>query len=317
LGWVQGHQVIGKKGNVDMPVSNRLRGVFAYPLTPTKNDGKEIDGIRLQSMLDFLISNRVHGITVLGSTGSIGSFNEDESKEIAEIAVKHVDGRVPIYIGTGSMSTDETIRRSEHAERVGASGIQLVAMAHWPLTEDELYDYYRDVASAVSLPILVHNGPALSGMDLKPPLLIRLAKIDNIRHFKEGSGDLARMSRLRQITGGKIELWYDQDATALQGLFAGADVWTPVVSALIPSDCVKLFELAVENHDVAKARQLFDRMFPLIDFVATKGAVRVLHSAFEMMGQPAGSPRRPLKSLEPTDQETLRKLLVNYGLLAN
>jgi dihydrodipicolinate synthase/N-acetylneuraminate lyase len=104
---------------------------------------------------------------------------------------------------------------------------------------------------------------------VKNSLLIRLAQIENIRHFKEGSGGLAHMTRLRQLTGGKIELWYDQDTTALQGLLAGAEVWTPAISALIPRECVELFELAAERHDVASAQRLFDRMSPLIDFVST------------------------------------------------
>jgi 4-hydroxy-tetrahydrodipicolinate synthase len=282
-----------------------------------KGDGKEIDEERLRTLLDFLIQNKVRGLVVVGSTGSIGSFDEDERRRIAEVAVEHVKDRVPIFVGTGSMKTEQAVRLSRHAEKIGADGVQVVAMAHWPLTEAELYGYYRDIASAVSIPILVHNVPALSGMDLKPPLLARLAQIENIRYLKEGSGDLSRITRLRRMTEGRIELWHDQDVTALQGLLSGADVWAPVVSALMPSQCVELFDLAVEKHKLEAARDLFERMFPLIDFISQKTAVRALHTAFDLMGEPVGPPRRPLRLLDRADRAELRTLLSDFGLLTH
>ena len=148
-----------------MATPKKLRGIVGYPVTPMKGDGKEIDEERLRTLLDFLIQNKVRGLVVVGSTGSIGSFDEDERRRIAEVAVEHVKDRVPIFVGTGSMKTEQAVRLSRHAEKIGADGVQVVAMAHWPLTEAELYGYYRDIASAVSIPILVHNVPALSGMD--------------------------------------------------------------------------------------------------------------------------------------------------------
>jgi 4-hydroxy-tetrahydrodipicolinate synthase len=295
--------------------SKSPRGIFGYPVTPMKGDGREIDEERLRTLLDFLIRNKVHGLVVVGSTGCIGSFSEEERQRIAEVAVKHVKGRVPIFVGTGSMRTEQAVRLSKHAEEIGADGVQVVAMAHWPLTEAELYNYYRDIASAVSIPILVHNVPALSGMDLKPPLLARLAQIENIRYVKEGSGDLPRITRLRPITQGRVDLWHDHEATGLQGLLAGADVWAALSANIMPRQCVELFELAVEKRKLEAARDLFERMFPLIDFISQRSAVRVFHTAFDLMGEPVGSPRRPLRLLERTDRAELNALLSDFGLI--
>lgn len=299
-----------------MRISEKQRGIVGYPVTPTKNDGKEIDEDRFRALIDFLIQNSVHGLAVVGSTGSIGSFSEEERRRIAEIAVAQVKNRVPVYVGTGSMNTGEAIRLSRHAEEIGAHGVQVVAMAHWPLTEAELYDYYRDIASAISIPIVVHNVPSLSGMDLTPPLLARLSQIESIRYIKEGSGDLARITQLRQMTDGNVEIWHDQDVTALQGFMAGAAVWAPVVSAIMPRACVDLFELAVEKREFDAARDLFERMFPLIDFISRKTAVRALHTAFELMGESVGRPRPPLRLLDSADRAKLKALLSGFGLLS-
>lgn len=298
-----------------MTSAKRLRGIIGYPVTPMKDDGKEIDENRLRRLLEFLIRGGVHALAVLGSTGSIGSFSEEERRRIAEVTVEHVKGRLPVYVGTGSMSTEEAVRLSMHAEKIGAAGVQLVAMAHWPLTDAELYGYYREVTSAISIPVIVHNVPALSGMDLKPGLLARLAEIENVQYFKEGSGDLARITRLRQMTKGRVTLCHDQDVTALQGLLAGADVWTPIVSAIMPRHCVDLFRLAVEERKLDAARDFFERIFPLIDFISQKSPVRALHTAFELMGDPVGSPRRPLRPLESSDREQLKVLMSELGLL--
>ena len=296
-----------------MPGREKLRGVVGYPVTPFKNSGRTLNEDRFCALLDFLIESGICGLTIIGSTGSFGSFGEEERKTIAAVAARHINGRVPVFIGTGATTTDEAVRLTKHAQDIGAAGVQVAAMAHWPLNEAELYKYYRDIASAVSISIVVHNVPGLSGMDLRPPLLARLAQIENVTSFKEGSGDLARVSRLNQLIARDVEIWHDQDVTALQGLLAGADVWAPVVSALMPGRCVELYELAVAKQDLRAARTLFDRMFPLIDFVTQKSAVRALHTAFELLGDPVGPPRAPLQPLDGDDRKELERLLSQSG----
>jgi len=296
-----------------VPPREKLRGVVGYPVTPLKAGGTKLDEDRFCTMLDILIESGVCGQTIIGSTGSFGSFAEEERKTIAAVAAGHINGRVRVFIGIGATATDEAIRLAKHAQDVGAAGVQVAAMMHWPLTESELYTYYSAIAAAVSISVVVHNVPALSGMDLQPPLLARLAQIENVVCFKEGSGDLARVSRLKHLTDRDIEIWHDQDATALQGLAAGADVWAPVVSALLPDRCVELYELAVTKKDFSAARRLFDRMFPVIDFVTKKGAVRALHTAFELLGNPVGSPRPPLQLLDGDDRKELDTLLSQSG----
>src|SRR5258706_15905076 len=114
-----------------------FRGVFAYPLTPTQDDGARVDEIRLCELIDEFIDAGARGIVVLGSTGAVGSFSEQERRSIAEAAARHVDGRVPLVVGTGAMTTEETNRLSPHAQSVGAAGLQIVPLPHWPLTEGE------------------------------------------------------------------------------------------------------------------------------------------------------------------------------------
>jgi len=290
-----------------------FQGVFAYPVTPTKDDGASVDEARLCELIDEFVDAGAHAIVVLGSTGAVGSFSEEERKSIARIAAGHIAGRVPLFVGTGAQTTEETKRLSLHAESVGAAGLQIVPMSHWPLTEAEIFEHYRQIGEAVSIPIAVHNCPSLTGIDMKPALLARLTEIRNVRFLKEGSGDQARAPILRRITEGKVPLWQDSETMALHGLLAGAEVWSTMTPNLFPRGAVQLYELAAVKKDVDRARQLFEKMFPVIEFVFEKSGVRAIHTALDIVGRSAGAPRRPIRMLGREDRAALERLMRSCG----
>jgi len=175
----------------------RLRGVFSFTATPMRDDGATIDLDRLRSHLDWQTENGVHGIAVLGSTGSNGSFSEKEREELIRVTVKHVNGRLPVMAGTGSITTDEAVRMSRFAEDVGADAVIVVPITYWPLTDNEVYEHYSRIAKAIKIPVIIYNNPGTTGVDIKPPLLARLAEIENIQGVKESSGDLSRITQIR------------------------------------------------------------------------------------------------------------------------
>ena len=210
-----------------MATNKTLRGVFSFSVTPTTDDGGRIDHDRLRQFLDFQIEQGVHGIAVFGSTGSNGSFSEEEKRETMKVAVKHVNGRVTLIFGTGAITTAEAVRQSKFAEEAGADGLLVVPITYWPLAENEVYEHYEAIAT----------------------------------------------------------------------------------------ECVELFGLAVEKNDMIRSRELFDRLFPLCDFMCLKSHVRVAHTALELLGRPMGPPRRPLRMLEPRDRAELERLLREFGAL--
>ena len=298
-----------------MGMNKTLRGVFSFSVTPTKDDGDRIDHDRLREFLDFQIEQGVHGIAVFGSTGSNGSFGEEEKRETMKVAVKHVKGRVPLIFGTGAITTAEAVRQSRYAEDVGADGLLVVPITYWPLTENEVYEHYRAIASAVKIPITVYNNPWTTGVDIKPPLLARLAEIDNIRCVKESSGDLTRITAIRRLTKGKMTVFAGWESNTLQAFMVGAEGWFSGMTNITPRECAELFDLAVEKNDMIRSRELFDRLFPLCDFMCAKSHVRVAHTALELLGRPMGPPRRPLRMLEPRDRAELQRLLEEFGAL--
>lgn len=296
-------------------MAQKFRGVFGFPVTPTKDDGEKLDEDRLRSHLDYLIERGVRGMAVLGSTGAIGSFREDERRRITTVTVQHVKGRVPVIVGTGAMATSEAVRLSKYAEDAGADGVIVVPITYWPMTEPEVYEHYKAIARAISLPVVVYNNPWTTGVDIKPPLLARLAEIDNIRYVKESSGDVTRVTSIARLTKGTMTIFNGWEPSAFENFMAGAEGWFAGMTNVIPRQCVELFDLAVEQKDVINARELFRRIYPLCEFVAEKSHVRVAHTALDLMGRPVGPPRRPLRMLPPDDRNRLERILLENGLL--
>jgi 4-hydroxy-tetrahydrodipicolinate synthase len=213
------------------------------------------------------------------------------------------------------MTTSEAVRLSRYAEDAGADGVLVVPISYWPLTEHEVYEHYKAVASAISIPVVIYNNPWTTGTDIKPPTLARLAEIENIRYVKESSGDVTRVTSIIQLTKGSMTVFNGWEPSAFENFMAGAEGWFAGMTNVIPRQCVQLFDLAVEKKDVVAARDLFRRMFPLCQYVAEKSHVRVAHTALELMNRPAGPPRRPLRMLTGEDRSRLERILLENDLL--
>jgi 4-hydroxy-tetrahydrodipicolinate synthase len=295
--------------------AKNFRGVFSFIVTPTKDDGEAIDEVRLRESIDYQISNGVQGITVFGSTGGMGSFSEAERRHVIELAAKHIDGRVRFLPGTGSITTAEAIRLSQFAEGVGADGVLVVPINYWKPTDNELYGHYEAIAQAVKIPVGIYNNPGTTGVDIKPALVARIAKIDNVGFIKESSGDMSRISAIRQLTEYQISVLNGNDACTPEAVAAGVEGWFAGSGNFMPDKCLEVFRLGYEKKDIDAMRADFQAMFPLCDYMAVKGYIRVAHTACELLGRPMGPPRRPLRMLEPVDRAVLTGLLEKAGLM--
>jgi len=305
----------GKDGKMK-PAAKKFVGVFAFIATPTKDDGEAIDEACLRHAIDYQIASGVDGITVFGSTGGVGSFSEAERRSVIEAATRHINGRVPLLAGTGAITTAEAVRLSKYSEEVGADGVLIVPINYWRGTEDEIYEHYRAIARAVKIPVGIYNNPGTTAVDLKPALIARIAEIDNVGFVKESSGDMSRISAIRQLTNGQIAVLNGNDACTPEAIAAGADGWFAGSANFMPRQCVELFRIGHDQKNIEAMRAYFQPMFPLCDYMAVKGYIRVAHTACDLLGRSVGPPRRPLRMLNSADRAHLHSLLEKAGLVA-
>jgi 4-hydroxy-tetrahydrodipicolinate synthase len=297
-------------------VAKKFQGVSAFVVTPTKEDGDTLDLAALKRFIDLQIDSGVDGITLFGSTGGIGSFSEQERREVIETAVRHVNGRVTVVAGTGAIQTAESVRLSKFAEDAGADGVLVVPITYWPLNDDELYGHYEAIANSVKIPVGIYNNPGTTGIDMKPALVARIAEIDNIAFVKESSGDVTRITAIAERTNGLISILNGNDAGTPAAIAAGVHGWFAGSCSIMPRLCTDLFRFGYKEKNVDKMRQAFVKMYPICEFMGIKGYIRVGYAACEILGHSMGVPRRPIRSLSAADRKTLQLLLADAGLLA-
>lgn len=290
-----------------MPETPKIHGIIAYPVTPFDADG--IDTARLSALVDRLVADGVHAIAPLGSTGELAYLEEPEFGTVVDTTIAAVAGRVPVVVGASDVSTAKTIRRVTYAQQAGADAVMILPVSYWKLTEREIAQHYRSIGDAISIPIMAYNNPATSGVDMRPELLVEMFEtIDNVTMVKESTGDLSRMQRIAELSGGRLPFYNGSNPLVLDALKAGASGWCTAAPNLRPQPCIDLYE-AVRAGDLDKAQGIYDDLKPLLQFIVAGGLPTTVKAGLDLLGFPVGDPRRPLLPLDEQGRAELKALL--------
>ena len=291
-----------------------FRGIIAYPITPFTADNA-VDLPTYRHLVERLVTSGSHGIAPLGSTGVLPYLTDEERDAVTEATLQQVAGRLPVLVGVSHLTTAGVVRHARFAEQAGAAAVMIIPMSYWKLTDDEIFQHFDRVASAISVPIMAYNNPATGGLDMSPTLLKRLLEIPNVTMIKESSGDVQRMHALRQLLGEDVAFYNGSNPLALAAFAAGATGWCTAAPNLVPELNVGLYE-AVQRQDLAEARQIFYQQFRLLQFIVAKGLPRAIKAGLELQGQEAGELRAPLQALTSTEEQELRCILDGVHLPA-
>ena len=291
-----------------------LKGTFTVLITPmTIKQDIDIDG--LKSNIDWQINNGIPGICVTGSTGEFASLTREERLEIAEVAVKHVNGRIQCLVGTAAESTKETIFYTKHAKKIGADGVLILSPYFCKPSFDDIYLHYKAISEAVDISVMVYNNPNHSGVDMSPELLVKICSLKNIDYVKDASGDLRRVVDIKRLSNGKINIFCGEEDLAMQNFLLGATGWICVCGNIIPKEAKQLLELVQQNR-LEEAAGLFNRFYPLLDmFENSRKALQLVKKSLEYMGHPAGPCRLPRQPLSESDSEKLKNLLKELDII--
>lgn len=282
-------------------------------VTPFSEDGSEVNEDVLRQFVDWQINEGVHGLIPLGSTGEFLSQTDEERSRVAEIVISEAAGRVPVLVGTAAEWTDECVRYSRQAEDLGADGVMIVPPYYSSPTEDELFEHYRRVAEAISIPIMMYNNPFTSNVDLKPSLVARLSEIDNVSYIKESSGDVARICEIQRMCGDRMTVFAGY--LPFESYAVGAEGYVSVFSNIAPKLSAGLFDKVVEDGDTESGRELYFGVLPLINAIAGDLYVSATKASLEMMGIRVGPPRPPRLPLPKEKAEALKEILAKLGLV--
>ncbi|MBW8354631.1 MULTISPECIES: dihydrodipicolinate synthase family protein [Pseudomonas] len=290
-----------------------IHGIIGYTVTPFGAHGEGLDLDALGRSIDRMIDAGVHAIAPLGSTGEGAYLSDAEWDQVAEFSIRHVAKRVPTIVSVSDLTTAKAIRRARFAEAQGADVVMVLPTSYWKLSEAEILTHYQAIGASIGVPIMLYNNPATSGTDMSVELILKIFHtVENVTLVKESTGDIQRMHKLHLLGEGQVPFYNGCNPLALEAFAAGARGWCTAAANLIPQLNLDLYQ-AVLEHDLQRARELFYRQLPLLDFILKGGLPATVKAGLELAGLNAGEPRRPVFALNEGARQQLQTLLQTLG----
>lgn len=293
-----------------------FEGIITPIVTPIQRDEKECVNLEaMKQLVDHLIEKGVSGIFPLGSNGEFHVLSNQEKMNVAKAVIEQVNGRVPVYVGTGACSTAETIQLSKQAESLGADVLSVITPYFLKPTDEELIQHYTQVAASVKIPIILYNIPKATGVNISVSVLKEMSKVDNIYGIKDSSGDLDNLKGyIEAVEGTKINVLVGSDSKILAGYRMGATGAIAGTSNLITDTLVGL-DQAYRAGEFEKAQKLQQVIEELRKVLPLGTVPSILKRAVEMAGiAEVGPARKPVQ--EPSEQveNQIRDMLAYYHL---
>jgi 4-hydroxy-tetrahydrodipicolinate synthase len=283
----------------------KLAGVNLAMQTPFKEDGS-IDFDVFEELVDQYVDAGLHGIVFGAGTGQHPYLTEAECNRLYETGARRVNGRCNIICQTSALNMDELIRRSKHAESIGADGIMILPpYLEGPADDDGLFEFYKEIDGAVGVDIIGYNIPQSTGISVSLPLLERLGELDHFNYIKDSAGDL--ITHQEYLTSA-VHVLNGCDPTTVFAFMAGAKgaIWG--AANFMPREAVQLYEL-VQQKDFTSALALWEKMIPSLLFIWRTEYVASVVRAAQLRGFGTGRVRKPLRPLSQEQDRNLQRAL--------
>ncbi len=286
-----------------------IKGIIAPLLTPMNAD-ETINEKELRNQVNHKIEKGIHGVFPLGTNGEAYALSLEEKIRVIEVVVDEVKGRVPVYAGTGCISTKDTIELSKKAKEIGADVLSIVTPWYAAASQDEIYSHFKEVAEAVDLPIVLYNIPARTGKTITPETVEKLSKIPNIVGVKDSSGDFENMLKYIEKTRYRKDfaVLSGNDSLILWCLLAGGRGGIAGCANVFPSTMASIYDTFVAG-DLEKAREIQDSIRSFRDCFKFGNPNTIVKTAVSLLGFPVGKCRKPFCQVPEAGVEAIKKVL--------
>ncbi len=284
-----------------------IKGIIPAVITPFTDDGK-INYNEFARLLEFLFSAGVDGAFISGNAGEFYSLNFDEKIELLRTAKKVSGNNKSIYFGSGCITTNESVMTTQMAEAEGADAVSVITPYLIKPNEDELFFHYKTISDATSLPTLIYNNPAVTGVPVTIGLMNRLIEIENIKGIKDSSGDFALTIEFLRIKKPGFSVLAGRDGLILSTLVHGGSGAISSIASACPEIAVGIYR-AYREGDMERAVDLQFRLAELRQLFSRGTFPSIVKEALEMRGIKAGKPRDPIFPLQERYKKELEKMV--------
>lgn len=290
-----------------------LEGILAAVVTPFDADGKvDLPGIDRQ--VDFILGGGAHGVVSTGSTGEFTSLSMEEQKSVNAAYARAAQGRGLAIAGAGALTTDASIELTEAAAEAGADAVMIVPPFYDALNFDELLAHYGAISEAVDIPIMYYNLPSATGVDLTPAQFAQLARETNVSCFKDTGGDITKLATILLDYPDDIDALNGWDTLTFEGLALGAKAGVWGGASFMPGLAGQLYQAVAVEGDLARGRELWKLINPICVFLESHNYAAAIKAGVSLVGNDAGSTRRPIQPLAQEHRDTFAALLRAAGV---
>lgn len=287
------------------------KGLITPVLTALTEDEK-FNPEAYTEFIDHLIKAGVSGIFPLGTNGEFYAFSNEEKLDIIKTAVKAVDGRVPVYAGTGCVTTKETIELSLKVKDLGVDCLSVISPYFVAVTQNDIYEHFSTVAKAVDMPMLLYNIPARTGNNVDFKTVKKLAQeCPNIIGIKDSSGNFDNTLKYIENTDSRLNVLAGSDSLILWTLMAGGSGAISGCSNVFPELMVSIYKHWADG-EIDKANEAQKKIRPFRNVMQMGNPNSVVKLAANMRGYKVGPARRPSNCTDPKIIEALKEVFKQY-----
>jgi 4-hydroxy-tetrahydrodipicolinate synthase len=292
-----------------------FKGSNVALVTPFKNDKLDVD--TYIKLIHFHIENGTNGLVPAGTTGESPTLTHDEHEKVIELCVKESKGKLPVFAGTGSNSTEEAISLTTHAEKIGANGALIVTPYYNKPTQEGLYQHYKAINDKCGIPIIIYNIPGRSVIDMSIDTMAKLFELKNIVGVKDATGDLSRVDKTLKKLGKDFLQLTGNDDNALEFNKLGGAGAISVTANIAPRLCSNFqkFSISQNKDSLTKAKNLNDILLPIHHAMFIESNPSPVKYAAKLLGLCDDKVRLPMVAVTETSKQIIKKALQSAELL--
>ena len=293
--------------------ADEFHGVFPYLVSPVQ-DGGDIDTHVLTRLCEDLVEQGVHGLTPLGSTGEFAYLDRGQRSAVVKTVINAARGRVPVVAGVASTTISDAVSQAREFEVMGSTGILAILDAYFPVSDGGVYDYFRAIAEAVSVPVVIYTNPNFQRSDLSLKTIERLSHIENIRYIKDASYNTGRLLSIMNLVGDRMRVFSASAHIPVCVMLIGGVGWMAGPACVAARQSVELYELC-RSGDMELAMQRQRKLWRLNQVFAKYNLAACIKGGLELQGYRVGQPLPPQTPLSPEGIAEVRKVLEDIGAL--
>jgi 4-hydroxy-tetrahydrodipicolinate synthase len=288
-----------------------LHGVFPYLVSPSSADGKIRTDV-LGRLCDDLIKSGVHGLTPLGSTGEFAYLGREQRMTVVKATIEATARRVPVIAGVASTSTADAVAQARAYQDAGADGILAILEAYFPVKDAQVEAYFRAIADAVDIPVVIYTNPQFQRSDLTLDVIARLSAHPRIGYIKDASSNTGRLLSIINRCGDSMQVFAASAHIPAAVMMIGGVGWMAGPACIVPRESVALYEHCKAGR-WDEAMKLQRRLWRINEVFARFNLAACIKAGLAIQGYDVGDPVAPQSALSAEERKVVEALLSDLG----